>query len=910
VGRPFLSESAADPVDRRVSDRRLPDFEEPFRRAFEDAPIGMALIATEAGRIARFRRVNPALSRIFGRSPEELLVTHVAYLFGPDGRREIDGALARILHAGEPSAELEYERTDDAGLPQWLKVSLSVLRDDVSGQPTALVQVQDVSERRHAQNVSALRYRTLVSQLPDALVVEYDNEFRVVAAEGPLLARSGWDREAILGQSLWDLLAPVEAERFAVHYRAALAGRAHSFEWTSRTGAFWDVDIVPLPEPDGSIGGAMILARDISERKRVEQGLHFQAQLLDRLDVGVVATDAETRVTHWNRQAERYFKRSREEVLGRTMAEVNADFDLPDPRDTVARLAAGHTHTEIIELTTADATGVPILVTSNAVRDEEGRVVGYIGVNVDITEARRAAAELHSAHELFENAFEGAPLGMALVRAGEGERGVIERANRALGPIFGRDAADLLGRRFADDVHPEDLPAFGPALDRLLSGQDSTLHAEIRLRQAPDETVWCDVSVSLIRDTNGVPLHAVVLLDDKTAAHRATAEKSALEARLHRAQRLDGIGRLAGGIAHDFNNLLAVILTYAVMVSDRLGADDPLRADVEEITNAANRAAALTRQLLVFGRSELVQPRPVDVNGVLANTERLLARTIGEHVELATKPAPELWNISGDPSRLEQVILNLALNGRDSMPAGGRLTIETCNVAVEAGEPDGVRPGRYVALTVRDEGTGMDPDVAERAFEPFFSTKPAGSGSGLGLATVYGIVTQAGGSIDIDSAPGRGTTVRILVPACFEEAAEAPAPRVAGAIRGHGECVLVVEDDEAVRTLVTRVLTEGGYSVLVASHPEEALKLASGHDIDLVVTDVVMPGMSGAGLVGELGRTRPALRAMLMSGYTNDIVTRHGAIEGQLRLLAKPFTPVQLLESVRATLDGEVRPAG
>jgi PAS domain S-box-containing protein len=624
--------------------------------------------------------------------------------------------------------------------------------------------------------------------------------------------------------------------------------------------------------------------------------------VLDRLDVGVIAGDPDGRITHWNRQAQRRFGVSRLEALGRPIVEVYAERGLADPGPIIARLLAGETVQREYTVAHADGTSAAVLVKSGPVHDDGGNLVGLASIAVDVTGARRAAEELHRAHELFESAFASAPIGMALVQAGTEDGGSLIRVNAAICRMLGRQPDELLGRFYADVIHPDDAEQIHHAARRVLGG-DSRLSAETRLVDATGGTVWIRLSASLVRDADGAPLHAIVLVEDLTAAREAHAEKAALEARLLQAQKLDSIGRLAGGIAHDFNNLLAVIINYASLVAEELPPDGPLHADLAEISGAAQRAEALTRQLLTFARREVVQTRSVDLNAIVSDTEKLLRRTIGEHVEVRTLLAPDLWAACGDQSQIEQVILNLSINGRDAMPDGGMLTIATRNVELDdqcGARHPGLQPGRYVHMLVSDTGAGMDADVVEHAFEPFFTTKPAGEGTGLGLATVYGIVTSTGGHIELKSRPGHGTGVAVWLPVSTEPAEAAPACLPATPPLGRGETVLVVEDEAPVRALAARLLGEAGYRVLEAGSAVEALLLADASAPALILSDIVMPGMSGAELARQLGDAAPVL---FMSGYTNDVVMRHGLRERRLAFVPKPFTRATLLQAVRDELD-------
>jgi signal transduction histidine kinase len=386
----------------------------------------------------------------------------------------------------------------------------------------------------------------------------------------------------------------------------------------------------------------------------------------------------------------------------------------------------------------------------------------------------------------------------------------------------------------------------------------------------------------------------------------AVAEKERLQLQLQQSRRLESLGQLAGGIAHDFNNLLAVILGYASFIERRAepGSDD--ERDVGEVRKAGERATRLTHQLLAFARRETVRPKVLDLTGVVLEMELLLRRTLGEHVRLETALAADLWPIMADYGQLEQVLVNLAVNARDAMPGGGTLTLDTENVAADAAYValrTGLAPGRYVRLRVSDTGVGMEPEVAARAFDPFFTTKPKGQGTGLGLATIYGIVTEAGGHVQIYSEPGLGTTFTVLLPATD---AAPPSHREPGREppRGAGETILVVEDEAAMLEVTRRLLDGGGYRVLTAGGGEEALRVGRDHqgEIDLLLTDVVMPGMLGKEVAMRVGELRPGIGVLYMSGYAQSVIGPMGDLANGHAIVDKPFTEAALLVRVAEAL--------
>ncbi len=447
--------------------------------------------------------------------------------------------------------------------------------------------------------------------------------------------------------------------------------------------------------------------------------------------------------------------------------------------------------------------------------------------------------------------------------------------------------------------------AYGYTHDELLNTKVDDLEHEPNLHTRKDGSTM-EVSVASHPISFRGHDACIVIAEDVT-------EKERLRHQLQQSQRIESLGQLAGGVAHDFNNLLAVILGYASFIERRADPGSADERDVTAIREAGERASRLTRQLLSFARREVVRPTVLDLTGVVLEMEQLLRRTIGEHVVLETSLAPDLWPIMADDGQLEQVLINLVVNARDAMPQGGTLTLDTENIEVDAAYAQarpGLQPGRYVRLRVSDTGVGMTSDVAARAFEPFFTTKPKGHGTGLGLATIHGIVTQAGGHVQIYSEPGLGTTFTVLAPAT-EAAVPEPSVKDHDRTPGGGETILVVEDEPAMLEVTRRILDANGYTVLTAGRGTEAIKLASEHDgpIDLLLTDVVMPYMLGKEVAERIGALRPGIRVLFMSGYAQNVI---GPMGGDLadgrEIIDKPFTEATLLRRLSTLLASRAAP--
>jgi PAS domain S-box-containing protein len=453
-------------------------------------------------------------------------------------------------------------------------------------------------------------------------------------------------------------------------------------------------------------------------------------------------------------------------------------------------------------------------------------------------------------------------------------------------------------------VHPEDRDRVAAEVHRARALGDR-FRSEYRMVGKDGRVVWVHDESVYLRDEEGRLMRVEGFLLD-------VSERKALESGLLQAQKMEAVGRLAGGIAHDFNNLMSAVVGFGELVYSRLDEESPLRAQVEQIVRAGERASAMTNQLLAFSRKQVLQARVLDLNAVVADSEKLLRRLIGEDVELTCVLGPELEPVEADPVQLEQVIVNLAVNARDAMPRGGKLTIETANVEVDreyASSHFGVETGPYVLLSVSDTGVGMDADTRARAFEPFFTTKGEGEGTGLGLATVFGIVKQSGGHVAVYSEPGRGTTFKVYLPRAEDHAQRSERPNIRLTLPRGSETILLVEDEELVRNLERQVLQECGYTVLEARDPRQAFEIAADHEgpIDLLLTDVVMPGCSGRELAERLTPTRPEMKVLYSSGYADDAVVRHGVLEAEVAFLPKPLTPASVAAKAREVLDS--RPA-
>ncbi len=502
-------------------------------------------------------------------------------------------------------------------------------------------------------------------------------------------------------------------------------------------------------------------------------------------------------------------------------------------------------------------------------------------------------ALLRESEERFRTMFESGPTATMLL----GIDGSVLAVNRSLEGLLGYTEDELRALPVADHVHPDDREAGADLYAELVRGERDAYRRDALFVTKDGRTVGTHLAAALVRDADGKPMYVIGMAEDVT-------EQRQLEEQLRQSQKLEAVGRLAGGVAHDFNNMLTAIGGYTSFALDRAPSGSPIRSDLEEVRKATERAALLTRQLLAFSRKQVLQPEVLDLNEIVAELESMLRPLLGEDVVLTTALDPGLGAIEADPGQLQQVVMNLVVNARDAMPAGGTISIETANVDVDEVADGAIEPGRYVMLTVRDAGEGIDEATIGQIFEPFFTTKESGKGTGLGLATVYGIVKQSGGYLSVETELGAGSAFTIYLRRV--EGALSPSATMPAAVEappGSGTAtVLVVEDEEVIRSLVQHVLEADGYRVLVAHDGEEAVAVAEAHDVELLLTDLSMPKLGGRELAEHLRTANPGLKVLYMSGYAESGILSDGVLPPVTGFLEKPFTPTELKATVRALL--------
>jgi PAS domain S-box-containing protein len=601
-----------------------------------------------------------------------------------------------------------------------------------------------------------------------------------------------------------------------------------------------------------------------------------------------------------------YNSLSYQKALGYSPEELQASSSFeqihPDDRERVKKAAeearrSGIGKTLEYRLRHKNGTWLVLESTSSVIRNAKGEPEKLVIVNRDVTERKRAEEALRRSESGFRSVVEDAPYGIYRTSL----TGRFLQVNPALQKMLGYESTEeLLRRDLANHIfrHAGEYQR----LTELLAHTEEIKDLEMEWKRLDGTPITVRCSGRRINDESGVPAYFEVFAEDVT-------EKRVLEKQLRMAQKMEAIGRLSGGIAHDFNNLLGVIIGYSGVLKKRLGPDNALCEHALEIEKAGQRAASLTKQLLAFSRQQVLTPAVLNLNSLATDMEKMLPRLLGEDIEVSLTLDPELGNVKADQSQIEQVIMNLAVNARDAMPTGGKLKVQTSNVELDQAytwNHPGSKAGEYVLLTVTDTGMGMDAGTLTHIFEPFFTTKERGKGTGLGLATVYGVVKQSNGYIWVDSAPGKGASFQIYLPRHVgEPGADEPKNDSGEKLRG-SETILLVEDAEPLRKLAQTFLEAGGFRVLPAESGEVALEVAAGFrgTFDLLLTDVVMPGMNGRVLAEQLSPRQPGMKVLYMSGYTDSFIAGHGVLDPETHLLHKPFTEEVLIRKVREVLDG------
>lgn len=891
-----------DLTERKIIQDRLRESEERFRLLVAGVRDYAIYMLDPDDKIITW---NEGAKRLYGYSSEEIIGQPRSLFFtAEDVAAKIPEYQLKKAEAIGQHAE-EGWRVRKDGSQFWANGTVTVLRDAVGGLRGFVKIVRDLTERKRTEEelVKTSRLlRAVVDGISEAVFVK-DREGRYLLINEAAARFMGRSEQDVLGQ---DDTAFFDAENAALvmaHDRRVMESNAAETDESQLKGAgvtrTYLATKAPFHDADGRIIGVIGIARDITDQKRMENALiQSEARLKEAVRLA--------RLGYWDRDL-RSGQIEWSDMLYEMFGVEPASFDHtyqafldrihPDDREWVRRQVvaaeASHGNFDLVyrivvggEERYIQETGAVITEGSNPIR--------LSGTARDVTEQFRAVESLR----LRDRAIQAVSQGILITDPHQRDNPIVF-ANPAFERITGFTASEVLGKNC-----------------RFLQGKDTDRSMVVQVRAALAAGKSCDVellnyrkdgtpfwnhlAISPVHDQTGRLTHFIGVQSD-------VSERKKLEMQFQQAQKMEALGQLAAGVAHDFNNLLTIISGYSEILLTMLPSNDPKRSSLKEISEAGERAAGLTRQLLAFSRQTVLEPQVLDLNAVVKDAEKMLRRMIGEDILLTTVLDPNIKRVKVDPGQMGQVLMNLAVNARDAMPQGGKLTIETKNVELDEAYINThieVQAGRYVLLTVSDTGTGMTPEIKARIFEPFFTTKGVGKGTGLGLSVVHGVVKQSNGNIGVYSEIGVGTTFKIYLPAVGEEEVSQPTASGLAKLEMGSETVLLVEDEDAVRQIALLALQSYGYKVLSAASGKEALRVVGKHKggIDILVTDVVMPEMSGRQLAETLRPMFPHMKVLYLSGYTDDAVVRHGILQAEVAFLQKPYTPMVLLRKVRQVL--------
>jgi PAS domain S-box-containing protein len=901
---------------RELATRTLTQSEARFRQLVDALPVAV-VVTRLPGYTIEF--VNPRAAHLFGITPTEAVGQPTLRFYAqPKDARGIRVELERHGQAYRP--EIRFQRTD--GQPFWVELS-TVLVTDARGH-IALSALHDISERKAAEASlarSEQNYREIFNAVSEAIFLLDAASGQILDVNEAMVRLYGFASKAeALAVHLADLSAnepPHTPEAALERIRLAAREGPQVFEWQARKAngeRFW-VEVSLRGTAIGGAGRVLAVVRDITERKRAEAELRERERQLSTFLSNLPGMAYRCRNDeHWTIEfvsagALALTGHPPEDLVG-NRREAYADLIHPKDRSQVweqvqEALARHEPFVLNYRLVRANGEECWVWEQGRGVYDEQGRVVALEGLVLDDTARHEAAQVLEQREAHFRSLIENASDLITVINP----QGVILYQSPTSLRLLGYHAESLIGANLFDYLHPDDAAEVTASIRCLLelsadrAANHEPTRVECRVRNSAGQWRTLEAYGRFLSGA-GTQTRIVVNARDITDQLR-------LEEQFRQVQKMEAIGRLAGGVAHDFNNILAVIMMQAEVTAQMTGLPERAREGIHQIRAAAERAANLARQLLLFSRRQVLQPRDVDLNEQTTSLGKMLQRTLGEDIHLEWKLHPHPLRLHADPGMLDQVLMNLAINARDAMPEGGTLTIETSELVLDeaaARNQPGATPASYVCLAVRDTGAGIAPEVLPHIFEPFFTTKEPGKGTGLGLATVFGIVQQHRGWITVESAPGQGATFRVYLTARPKGATATPlvagqatTPNTRGA-----ETVLVVEDEASVRTLMRTVLEGRGYTVLEAANGLEALERWQAHQprIALLLTDLVMPGgLSGQQLGRRLRQERPGLKVLYLSGYSAEMAGRVSGLQPGERFMSKPFTSDQLLRAVREVLE-------
>ena len=855
--------------------------------------------------------VNRYAEELFGYTQNELLGKNVSLLVPDKDSSGVDLGLLVENIANKPEQHVNSinENIRRDGRRLLISWTNTLLRNTDSGMPEILAIGNDTTKCKELETLSSTKehlLRLFIAHAPVSLAM-FDRSMRYLVTSRKWLTDYALGDRDLAGYLHYDIFPEISNHWKNIHQRG-LAGEvieaeADRFERSDGSVQWLHWKVLPWHDQYGEIGGIIIFSEDITQRKSIEEALResearYNAFINATKDLMFVK-DAQSRYLTINTATESYFNRPREEILGKT------DKDLMDEQSaygcSLSDIQARNSGSIVVSEETAagrtyETTKFPLALGSG----QQG-----IGAIIrDITVHKQAVAAIVE-NELRYRTL--ADSGQALIwTAGLDKK--CNYFNKIWLDFTGRPLSAELGDGWAEGVHPED---FHRCLETYVTSFDrrQPFSMEYRLRHHSGEYRWLQDDGTPRFDSEGNFIGFIGHCLDISERKHAEEEREKLQQKLNQAQKMESVGRLAGGVAHDFNNMLGIILGHADLALEQLDPANPIAADLREIHRAAERSADLTRQLLTFARKQIISPRILDLNEIVAGLLKMLRRVIGEDITLSWKPSPGLWKLRIDPSQIDQILANLCVNARDAIHGIGEIVVETENCQIDAEycatHPEYI-PGDYVALIVSDNGCGMSKETREMLFEPFFTTKELGKGTGLGLATIYGIVRQNKGFISVYSELESGSTFKIYLPRLLDSQEPAPShdqiqPKNAAR---HHETILVVEDEPSILAMTTSMLERYGFTVLAVASPYKAIALAGQHltPIHLLITDVIMPEMNGRNLARKIADLYPEMKTLYMSGYTANVIAQHGVLDSKVHFIQKPFSMNLLLTKVREAL--------
>jgi PAS domain S-box-containing protein len=895
---------ARDITERKQAEAMRRESEEKYRSIVETANEGIWLINAEA--CTSF--VNQQMAAMLGYTVAEMLGRPAFDFIFPADFALVEQIIAQRQQGTSDTNEFRLRRKDGSAIVTLYNATPT--KNQAGEVVGSLSMVIDITERKRAEEAlkeSEVRFQSAFDHAPIGIaLVAPDGRF--VQVNHSFCEILGYTKEELLASDVLGITHKDDIVATIEYIRGLISGEVKTNQLEKRYLHKLGHEVLALTNlslvRDAENKPQHIIAQiqDITERKRVEEALRaseerYRVVAETATDV-IITIDENSTILFANGAVERVFGHTVSELLGHQITMLMPNYQRRVHKAAVrryARTGRKHINWESVELPGLHKSGreIPLELSFGEFSKDGKRF--FTGIARDITERKRAEEALLQSEQRYRLLFKLNPQPMWVFDL---ETLAFLEVNEAAIHHYGYSREEFLAMTIKDIRPAEDIPTL---LDNISRRMPQHEEAGVWKHKKKDGTI-IDVEITTHELTFYGKLAQIVLAYDVT-------ERRSLEEQLRQSQKLEAVGQLAGGVAHDFNNLLTVITGYSDLSLRRLDKDNPIRSNLEEIKKAGERAASLTRQLLAFSRKQVLQPKMLQLNSIVADVDKMLRRLIGEDIDAMTLLEPSLGQIKADPGQIEQVLLNLAVNARDAMPQGGKLTIETANVYLDnqyARRHTAIQPGNYVMLAVSDTGCGMDAETQARMFEPFFTTKEQGKGTGLGLSTVYGIVNQSGGHLWVYSEVGRGTTFKIYLPRVDEVTEMNDVRETTLAVLPQGqETVLLTEDEEQVRHMIRMILEMSGYRVLEADSGDEALAIYKQHDgqIDLVMTDVVMPQMSGRELAQRVEILHPGIKVLYMSGYTDDAIVHHGLLDQEIAFLQKPFTPDVLMRKVREVLD-------